>query len=181
MVIQDLVFRAAAADLWIQPNRWSKGKKPADMIEVVLAGELYEPPLKIGVVERSKAGRSTPEKAAESNFSALKANDDEWILENFVPEEQAQVKEFLDDPDARRRSAALLERQQNELLFGRCTFQDHILLMIGVNQDRRASLVATYKKTARGWKRTNALANDETFDVLFAAVRAGQVTGRPKR
>lgn len=36
----------------------------------------------------------------------------------------------------------------------------------------------TLAKTGAGWKQTNVLSADETFDVVWAAVRAARTRGR---
>ncbi len=87
----EVVFRAQVKHLAMQLPHLERGKKVEDAVEVVLTGELFEPPRRLDAVERAQADLSTPEDAARSDFSAWKADDAEWILANFAATDRAAL------------------------------------------------------------------------------------------
>src|SRR5437899_2288155 len=92
-----LIFRAQVSELWLQTGSYAKTRRPADCVEVTLPGRLTRPPLPVVLIERRAADWSTPERTLASIRSANTAGDREWILENFPPDEQADLRPLLED------------------------------------------------------------------------------------
>lgn len=174
----ELVFRTKVSDLLIQPSAFTEGKTPDDLVEVALPGRFYDPPLQGEIIQRSSVDRSTPEKSSVSDFSAFKADDAQWILENFADEDHLQIKGLLDNHDARRRNKAVFDRYETQKIFGRCEYKNYVLLLTGHDDAQEAKAIETYVKVHESWKRTNALSADETFDVIFSAVFSGEIVQR---
>ena len=177
----EVVFRAQVKHLGVQLPHLDRGKKFEDAVEVVLTGELFEPPRRLGAVERAQADLSTPEAAARSDFSAWKADDAEWILANFAAADQAALAEFLDDAEMRAASKAAFAKQDSVFLWGVVDHGDYALVLItyGQGTERARGLTATLIEEAGAWKRTNALTADETLDLVWSAFRLGEMTTRP--
>ncbi len=177
----EVVFRAQVKHLGVQLPHLDRGKKFEDAVEVVLSGELFKPPRRLGAVERAQADLSTPEAAARSDFSAWKADDAEWILANFAAADQAALAEFLDDAEMRAASRAGFARYDSVFLWGAVRRGDYALVLVTYGQDARRArgLVTALIEEAAGWKRTNALSADETLDLVWSAFRLGEMTARP--
>lgn len=169
----ELVFRAKVSTLGLQTSSLAQGKGPDDTAEVILPGRLYEPPLAVEKVSREQVDRSTPVKAAASDYSAFKADDAAWILENFVEEEQAQIKTMLDDEQMRQRNKRVFDGRQSMEIWAEAEHNGKALLFVRYDGASERGAVLTFEQTQDGWKRTNALSADETFDVVFSAFRAG--------
>ncbi len=90
----EVVFRAQVKDLGLQVPHLDRGHRLEDIIEVVLSGALFEPPRQLAVIARAQAARATPEAAVQSDFSAWKADDAEWILANFAAATAATAAGF---------------------------------------------------------------------------------------
>ncbi len=185
-VAGEVVFRAQVKHLGVQLPHLDRGKKFEDAVEVVLSGELFEPPRRLGAVERAPADLSTPEAAVRSDFSAWKADDAEWILANFAAADQAALAEFLDDAEIRAASKAAFAKQDSVFLWGVVDHGDYalVLLTYGQGAARARGLTATFVEEAGveeagAWKRTNALTADETLDLVWSAFRLGEMTARP--
>jgi hypothetical protein len=180
-VAAEVVFRAQVKHLGLQLPHLDRGKKFEDAVEVVLSGELFEPPRRLDAVERAQADLSTPEAAARSDFSAWKADDAEWILANFAAADRAVLAEFLDDAEMRAASKAAFAKQDSVFLWAVVDHGDYalVLLTYGQGAARARGLTATLVEEADGWKRTNALTADETLDLVWSAFRLGQMTTRP--
>jgi hypothetical protein len=177
----EVVFRAQLKHLVLQLPHLERGKKFDDMIEVVLSGELFDPPRRLGVIARAQAQRATPEAAVQSDFSAWKADDADWIKANFAATDQAALAEFLDDAEMRAASKAGFAEQDSLFLWGVLRHEAYafVLLTYGQGTARARGLVATLVEEADGWKRTNALSADATMDVVWNAFRLGEISARP--
>lgn len=180
-VAGEVVFRAQVKYLTVQLPHLDRGKSFEDAVEVVLSGELFEPPRRLGAVTRAQADLSTPEAAARSDFSAWKADDVAWILGNFAAAEQATLAAFLDDAKMRAASKAAFAKQDSVFLWGVVRYEAYALVLVtyGQGAERARGLTATFVEEAGAWKRTNALTADETLDLVWTAFRLGEMTARP--
>ncbi len=179
-VAGEVVFRAQVKQLTVQLPHLDRGKSFEDAVEVVLTGELFEPPRRLDAVTRAQADLSTPEAAARSDFSAWKADDVAWILGNFAAADQAALAAFLDDAKMRAASKAAFAKQDSVFLWGVVRHEAYalVLLTYGQGAERARGLTATFVEEADGWKRTNALTADETLDLVWSAFRIGEMTAR---
>jgi len=175
-----LIFRAEVSELWLRASSsYAKDRRPGDCVEVALPGRLNRPPLPVVLIERRAADWSAPERALASIRSANTAGDREWILQNFPPDEQAHIRPLLDD-------AVLVKRNQEHYrailgleITGSAELRGYTVLLTReeLGEGRTRTVPVTLAKTASGWKQTNALSADETFDVVWAALRAGKIRG----
>jgi hypothetical protein len=85
---KQIVFSVRISDLGLQNNSLARGKQPTEWIEVRLPGQLYDPAKRFGPVTRKAANWTTPIDAAIADFSAFKADDTNWILDDFVTQEK---------------------------------------------------------------------------------------------
>ncbi len=163
-----------------QAPNLDRGKKFDDIIEVVLAGELFEPPRQLRVTARAQAEWGTPEAAIRSDFSAWKADDTEWILANYSAADQAAPAEFLDGAEMRAASRTAFAKHDSVFLRGVVRHQAYALALITYGQGaaRARGLVVTLVEEAGGWKRTNALSADATMDIVWTAFRVGELAAR---
>ena len=175
-VAGEVVFRAQVKYLTVQLPHLDRGKSFEDAVEVVLTGELFEPPRRLGAVTCAQADLSTPEAAARSDFSA-------WILGNFAAAEQATLAAFLDDAKMRAASKAAFAKQDSVFLWGVVRYEAYALVLVtyGQGAERARGLTATFVEEAGAWKRTNALTADETLDLVWTAFRRGEMTAEAKR
>ena len=173
----EILFRVKVSDMGIQTGSLAQGKSPNDYVEVKLPGELYKPPKQVGAIERSQAKWDTPLDAAQSDFSAFKTDDDEWILENFLPEDREQIREFLGNSAMRERNNAAFADKDSREVHGKVEYQGYTILFIRESEDSN-TMPLTFKNSPEGWKRTNALSADETLDVVFAVLMGnGEMIG----
>jgi hypothetical protein len=182
----EVTFRAQVRNLGFQKPHLDSGKNFEDTVELVLPGELFEPPRELSPISRDQADWNTPESAVRSDFSAWKADDVEWIKANFVAAEQAALAQFLADEEIRAGSKAGFAKLDSMFLWGVVRHQAYALALItyGQVEDRSRGLVATLVQEAGveeadGWKRSNALSADETLDLVWAAFRVGRMAPRP--
>jgi hypothetical protein len=177
----DVVLRAQVKHLGLQKPHLDRGKTFDDAVETALPGELFEPPRQLGVVTRAQVDRSRPEGLVRSDFSAWKADDAAWIMSNFAAADQAALAEFLDNAEVRAGSKAGFAKLDSVFLWGVVRYGAYALALItyGQGADRSRALVATLVEEADGWKRSNALAADETLDLVWSAFRAGEMAARP--
>ncbi|MBI3607008.1 MAG: hypothetical protein HY207_03470 [Nitrospirae bacterium] len=159
----------------------TEGKAPDDVIEVVLPGRVYGTALKAEpVARRDDADRSMPEKASASDFSAFRAGDPGWLRENFADEDYSRIKGLVEDANTRKNNQALFRGYGRKTIVARCTYKEYVLLFVQYDNARDQGIVEAYQKAKSDWKRTMALANDETFVVLQSAFRAGELVEQKK-
>jgi hypothetical protein len=169
-----LFFRTKIADLWLQDGSIAKGKQPSDFVQIVLPGRLYSPPIKLPPAKKSSR-HDTPLATAAADFSANKADDADWILSGFAPGDRLEVLKMLNDSDIRKRNRGIFQKLGARYVTGEASYQKYLLLFVADGSPSADPKVMTVEKAAGGWLRTNALSRDETFDVVWAALRSGSV------
>jgi hypothetical protein len=168
-----VAFRAKASVL---PGEAStvQGKGPDEIVEIVLPGRVYAPPIKVLPVKtRADASRKTPEQASASDFSAFREADPIWLRENFVDEDYPQIKRMVEDPNLRRLNQRTYSGYGEKAIIARGLYKDFTLVFAQYDRAAASGVVEVYQKVKGSWKRTNALAKDETVTVLQAMFRQG--------
>ena len=170
---EQLVFRSAVAKLFNHGNSLAEGKGRDEVVEVTLPGRLFAPPIPLPTVTRETLDRTTLEGALASDVAAFRADDTEWILENFAPEDQGKIAQQLEREDLRARNKAALGHIHSMEIWGMATYGEYGLVMYRYDADSTGGLVPTFTKVGDEWKRTNVLGSDEVFDVVLSAFRSG--------
>jgi hypothetical protein len=167
-------FEAKVSNLR-QTNSLIKGKGPDDVVEVVLPGRLFTPPVAPKQIQRSEADWSTPENAMASIMSANMAGDVSWIVENFVPAEHEQAGKQFIDPKAAGRISVYYRGIGTIEMTGQAEVRGFLVVFLrAIDEDGDPNfLTVTLAKGPAGWRQTDALAKDDTFEVIATAVRTG--------
>ena len=172
-----LSFRAKVSELLLQNNPLARNKRPDDFVTVTLPGHLRNPPLAVDLIQRTQADWSTPEHAMASIRSANTAADPDWIVLNFVPAERPEVQKLVRDTEVFQRNTAYYNSVRKAEITGLAEYGKFTLVFLreesGPNQSRIVPVTLT--RTASGWKQTNALSKDNTYDVVWTALRSGSV------
>ena len=177
MFSDHLTFRAKVADVQNGRNSLVKNKQPDDYVEITLPGKLENPPTPVDQIARNQADWSTPEQAARSILSANAAGDRSWIIENYVPSERAAVGQRLSDPQVFRTTVTYYQNLGRISMTGWTDLHGFRLLFVqGVDEDGDASILAlVLSKTPTGWRQTEALTHDDTFEIVWTALHTGGV------
>jgi transcription antitermination factor NusG len=169
-----VVFRAKVSTL--PTGTLTEGKAPDDVVEVVCPGRVYEPPLKVKTVaNRADADRSTPQTASASDFSAFRSGDPVWLRENYIDDDYPRIKGFVEDANIRKMNQGIFRGYGQKTIVARCTYKGYVLVFIQYDDARDKGMVEAYQKVQNDWKRTTALADDETVAVLLSAFRTGEL------
>lgn len=178
-----LTFHAKKNTLWLESSKKLSTNKDSDTVEISLSGELYNNPKKIDAVNKNKVNRSTLEGIVASVFSANKSGDLKWIINNFVDEDKDLIRELFKDKKLLNDSKIDAQKVEAEYLTGYATYRDYTILFVEQYYDegKKVTEPLACTKTKDGWKITNSLNNDETFDVIFAALASGEVTDKNKK
>lgn len=170
-----ILFRVQVAKRALQSEALGEGKTPAGFSQIILPGRLYAPPIRLDPVARGAAKWDTPAAAAADDFSAQKADDADWIVENFAADDRAEVRTFLNDRDMRARNRALFQTAEARYVSGEVRYKDYVLLFVRDGSPQSLPKVLTLEQTSAGYRRTNALSRDDTFDIVWSALRNGEV------
>jgi hypothetical protein len=174
---EKLTFQVRVADLRKHDNALAKGKRPDELVTVTAPGKLYRPPLEVQLVERRQADWSTPERAVASILSAGASGEVSWIVENFVAGERERVAKQFANPEVAQRTETYYRNIGKVAITGRAEIHGVTLLfLLGKDAEGDPTLLpAPLVKTESGWRQTGALSGDDTYDVVWAALHAGQV------
>ena len=170
-----LLFRVQIGDRGMKTDAISKGKTLTDYSEVTLPGSLIKPPLKLAPVAKANAKFDTPVNAAAADFSAEKSDDADWIVSMFAPGDRAGVKSMLADRAMRERNRGIFAHKDARYVRGQANYKNYVLLFIVDGTLDNAPNVLAFVKTPDGFRRTNALSADDTFDIVWSALRLGEV------
>jgi len=169
-----LLFRVQIGDRGIKTDI-EKGKTLSDYSEVTLPGVLIKPPLKLAPVAQQNAKFDTPVNAAAADFSAEKSDDADWIVSMFAPVDRADIKSMLADQAMRTRNRGIFAHKDARYVRGQASYKNYVLLFIVDGNLDNAANVLAFIKTPDGFRRTNALSADATFDIVWSALRLGEV------
>ncbi len=172
----ELLFRVQVSDAGLQARWLAEGNDLTDFVEARLPGELHDHPLRFGPIEHADAKRDTPVDAAVSDFSAFKADEAQWILENFSPEQRPDIESMLNRPDMRRRNKEIFDSQDALYVTGEASYESYALVFVQAEPGATVRPL-TFKKISGGsaWLRTNELSDDGIFDIVFSALSNGEV------
>ena len=168
-----VTFQAKVADLRKPSNSFGKNKAPDDLVRITLPGKLLHPPVAVNLVRRGEADWSTPERAIASIFWANVAGDVAWIVENYAPAEREEVRKQFADPAAAQRVRDYYRNAGKAVITASAEIGGFTaLFLLGLDDDGDPTLLsAVLSKGPSGWRQTNALARDDTFDLVSAALR----------
>ncbi len=169
-----VTFSVAAGALGLQTGAFARGKEPDEIVRLSLPGALYDPPLPVQPV----AGpRATPEAALAADYAANLAGDANAIVAGFAPQDRDDIRALVEDPDMLARNTATSRDLERMAITGQVLLGDHALLLISHWYDGVPwPAVYAFVETPEGYLRANALSNDPAFDVVFTALRGGEVT-----
>jgi len=170
-----LIFQAKVSDLLLGAGSLARNKAPNDTVRITLPGHRVLPPRAVPLIRRADAKWDSPEAVVESIRSANTAGDATWILENFAPGDQAEVSKLLGEPDVAKRNLDYYKTVSKSDVTALIEFRSYTILLVREETSGTAvrTVPMTFVKTPTGWKQTNALSKDETFDVVWAASRNG--------
>jgi hypothetical protein len=170
-----LFFRVQIQNRAMQTDALEKGKTLTDYSEVTLPGALINPPQKLTPVAKANAKSDTPVSTAAADFSAEKDDDADWIVSLFAPRDRTDVKSMLADKRMRERNRGIFAHKAARYMRGHASYKEYVLLFISDGKPDNPPQVLAMMKTPDGFRRTNALSNDYTFDIVCAALRLGEV------
>jgi hypothetical protein len=172
-----LTFQAKVADLRKPGNSLARNKRPDDLVEIALPGRMLEVPAVVKLVGRREADWSTPEGAVAAILSAQIAGDVPWILQSFVPTERNEALKQFADPVAVERGRESYAAMGKFVITGQAELHGFTVVFVRGEEEDGDSTVLTVNlsKTPSGWKQTDALAHDDTFDVVSIALHTGTV------
>ena len=127
-------------------------------------------------ITRGQASWETLEKAAQSFFSANKADDSGWMTANFAADEQDAVREMLNDSEIRVRNKSYFVGFDYYVPRWKIPFKKGHLLIVLQFPGEQGYTVIDFKQTADGWKQTNELAYDRDMATILSASEQGKIT-----
>jgi hypothetical protein len=174
---ESLTFQAKVSNLHRRNNSLATNKRPDDLVELTLPGHQFQPPIAVNTVERGDANWSSPEQAISSILSANIAGNVPWMIDSFLPAERDEARKQLSDPIAARRTQDYFRNLGKIEMTGRAEIGGFTVISLrGLDPDGDVTfLTMVLSKTPSGWRQTNALADDEAFDVVQTAMRTGGV------
>jgi hypothetical protein len=172
-----LTFQAKVADLGRQTNSLAMNKRLDDFVEITVPGRLLTVPSAVNPVRRREADWTTPEHAIASILSANIAGDMSWILENFVAGEREEARKQLADPVVAGRTRDYYHNAGKVETMGWAEVRGFTVVFLrGLDDDGDSTfLTEVLSKTPSGWRQTQALSRDDTYDVVWTALHSGRV------
>ena len=169
-----VTFCVAAGALGPQTGSFAQDKEPDETARLTLPGVLYDPPLPVQALAGPGA---TPEAALAADYAANLAGDANAIVAGFAPEDRDDIRALVEDPDMLARNTAMSRDLERMAITGQVMLGEHTLLLISHWYDGVPwPAVYSFVETPEGYLRTNALSDDPAFDVVFTALRNGEVT-----
>lgn len=172
-----LTFEAKVADLGRPTNSLAVNKRPDDFVEITVPGRLLPVPSPMNLVGRNEADWSTPDHAIASIVSANIAGDVPWIIENFQIAERDDARKRFTDPAVARRIQDYYRNAGKIETMGWAEVRGFTVVFLrGLDEDGDSTFMTeTLAKTPIGWRQTQALSQDDTYDVVWTALHAGRV------
>jgi len=174
---EQLTFQARVSDLRRPSNALAKNKGPDQFVDTTAPGRLLDPVVEVKPVARKNADWSTPEGATAAIVSANLAGDGSWVVENYSPEEREEARRGLGDPAVAARTWNYYRNMGKVVMMGWAEVRGFRLIFLqGREEDGDATfVVVALKKTADGWRQSNALADTDEFEVIWTALHTGGI------
>lgn len=180
-----LIFLAAASCSTISKEKQASQGKNVNLIfkgqdesganvTITLPAISYVPE-KVFPITRKQASWATPEDAMKSVFSAFKADDVDWVIKNFPPDEQQKVKDMDNDKEIRDRNKQFFDKYDYYSLKYDVEYKNYHILIIKFPGEKNFDAY-DFKQTPNGWKQTNELSYDGTEHTILQAAMEGQIT-----
>ena len=172
-----VTLQAKVADLRRSGSVFAKNKNPNDIVQLKLPGQVLDVPARVQLIRRDQADWSTPENAIASILSANAAGNVPWMLLNYVPAERNTALKQFSDPNAVERSRESYRAMEKFERTGWVQIREfRVTLVRGEDVDGDPTLMSVaLLKTPAGWKQSDALANDDTLDMVVTALHTGTV------
>ena len=147
---------------------------------VTLPGRLFDPPVIIepgGIVPDEQ---DSPILASKALWEAFIADDEAAILAHWARADRRLIRTVLADAEVRELNRRMLQAHQRKEVFGFVEMtRDRrygLLLVRYDGEPQKLGQVEAYVFERNAWRATNALVQDERFDVVWNAFRAGNVS-----
>ena len=168
-----VTFSVTAGALGLQTGSFARDKAPDEIVRLSLPGTLYDPPR---LVQPIAGSRATLEAALAADYAANLAGDANAIVAGFAPQDRDDIRALVEDPDMLAQNTATSLDLERMAITGQVMLGEHTLLLISHWYDGVPwPALYTFVETPEGYLRTNALSNDPAFDVVFTALRNGEV------
>ena len=130
---------------------------------------VFSEPIAVTPVTREQWDRSSPESAYLGVRAANLADDADWILAGFTPDDRAKVSGYLGDPGMRAANAKAQRAISGERILSALSYKSHVILIVEVSEAGgfKYSKPVPMIETAEGWAVSNALAADPVFGELM--------------
>jgi len=169
-------FETKVSDLRLGSNSLAAGLKPDDQIFIALPGEIFSQAVDIAPVPQADVQRSTLEGAAASDYAAFRAGDTAWIAANFARAEKEKIQADFTDQLILGRARDLFASYTQKKIVGRAIYKNYTIFFVNYRDWPVHLHAEVYTKEGNDWKRSNALADDEGFDIVAAALKSGRAT-----
>ena len=126
-------------------------------------------PVEVLKVERADWDRTSPESAYFGIRSANLADDGDWILAGFAPDDRQNVHAYLQNPDMRAANSRAQRAVTRELISELLTYKGFVIVAIEAEESEGRSYhkFIPMTETAEGWAVTNVLRSDPEFQALL--------------
>ena len=81
----------------------------------------------------------------------------------------------MEEANSRKMNQGVFNGYRQKAIVARCAYKDDVLLFVQYDDARDKGTVEVYQRVQNDWKRTTALADDETVAVLLSAFRTGEL------
>ena len=172
----EILFKAKVSNVLMNSLLLDQGKKLTDFVEVKLPGQLYNPEKEFGVIGRELARYDTPINAVIADFSAFKSGDSDWIISNFISEEQNYPRSLLSDKNTYEKIKKHYELLNKVKIKGEIKYKDYNVVFIQYVGDNFSDpiQVMIFKNVSGKWGKTNALTDDLNMSIVVSALWNGE-------
>lgn len=159
-------------------SSFSKGKRSYEIIEKKFEGTLYKKPILVTFVTKDKAKNDTAIDALSSTLSANKSCNVDWILDTFPTDEQEQIASLTANKEMMKKYKEYQDLIKEIDVFGEINYKDYIIYLVEFIHSKGPNrrVLPVYVKTAKGWKQTNKLTEDENYDLIYSAYTSGTIS-----
>jgi hypothetical protein len=130
---------------------------------------VYPAAIEVSPVTQEKWDRSSPESAYLGIRAANLADDAEWILAGFAPQDREKIVSYLSNAEMRAANVKAQRAIVSETIKSAVTYKSHVILIVvaqeagGFSYSKPIPMI----ETAEGWALTNALRDDPVFGKLM--------------
>ena len=162
-------FRSRVEQVGMSASYREEGHASHEILEATLPGQLYATPMELSYASKEEGSRDSIIASLRSFYSAIQAEDRDWIAGNWATDERVNIRNMLENDELFDRYLTSYSSKTSMQAWGFVKHGSYLLALVNYNDEARGGAVLVFVKDGKQWLATNSLVGDRTLDLVYSA------------